>query len=197
MKKQTFVIILIAMLVVSCLALTACHEHEFGQWTVVSDATCTDAGLKERICECGEKQSVVIPATGHSAGDWVTDVDSSCTQTGVKHQVCATCGAILELGSISATGHNFGAWTVVKESTCTQQGQEQRTCACGEVETRILDLSEHVYSSVVTAPTCTTQGYTTHTCACGNSYVDTPVDELGHTDGEWITDIAPSCTHDG
>ena len=197
MKKQTLVIILIAMLVVSCLALTACHEHEFGQWTVVSNATCTDAGLKERICECGEKQTEVIPATGHTAGDWVTDVDSSCTQTGVKHQVCATCGAILELDSIAATGHNFGAWTVVKESTCTQQGQEQRTCACGEVETRLLDLAEHTYSSVVTAPTCTTQGYTTHICACGNSYVDTPVDELGHTAGSWITDIAPSCTHDG
>lgn len=197
MKKQILVIILLAMFVMSCLALTACHEHEFGQWTVVSKATCTDAGLKERICECGEKQTEVIPATGHTAGDWITDVDSSCIQTGVKHQVCATCGAILELHSIAATGHNFGAWTVVKESTCTQQGQEQRTCACGEVETRILDLAEHVYSSVVTEPTCTTQGYTTHTCACGNSYVDTPVDELGHTDGEWITDIAPSCTHDG
>ena len=39
----------------------------------------------------------------------------------------------------------------------------------------------HRYTESVTAPTCTTQGYTTHTCLCGDSYVDTYVDETGHS----------------
>ncbi|MBO5866843.1 MAG: hypothetical protein J6Q55_02170, partial [Clostridia bacterium] len=60
MKRTTLVIILLAVLVLSCLALTACHEHELGEWTVVSQATCTDAGLKERTCECGLQETEVI-----------------------------------------------------------------------------------------------------------------------------------------
>ena len=90
MKKQTLVIILIAMLVVSCLALTACHSCEFGEWTVVSNATCTDAGLKERICECGEKQTEVIPALGHSYESTV--IAPTCTAQGYTLNKCLACG---------------------------------------------------------------------------------------------------------
>ena len=107
MKKQTLVIILLAVLVVSCLALTACHTCEFGEWTVVKQPTCTQDGSKERVCECGEKETEVVPATGHTEGDWVTDVEATCSQAGVKHQVCATCGTILSIGSIEKSDkHN-------------------------------------------------------------------------------------------
>ena len=55
----------------------------------------------------------------------------------------------------------------------------------------------HSYDAVVTAPTCTEQGYTTHTCSgCGDSYVDTYVDALGHTE---VIDaaVAATCTETG
>ena len=55
----------------------------------------------------------------------------------------------------------------------------------------------HSYDAVVTAPTCTEQGYTTHTCSgCGDSYVDTYVDPLGHTE---VIDaaVAATCTTNG
>ena len=64
MKKKVLVIILLAILVVSCLALTACHEHEFGEWTVVKQPTCTQDGSKERVCECGKKETEVVDITG-------------------------------------------------------------------------------------------------------------------------------------
>ena len=54
----------------------------------------------------------------------------------------------------------------------------------------------HSYTAVVTAPTCTEAGFTTHTCSCGDSYTDTPVDALGHTE---VIDaaVAPTCTETG
>ena len=53
------------------------------------------------------------------------------------------------------------------------------------------------YTDIVVAPTCTAKGYTTHTCACGDSYVDSYVDALGHSFGEWTVTTAPTCTEKG
>ena len=43
------------------------HEHIFGEWTVTREATCTEAGVETRSCECGETETREIPALGH---DW-------------------------------------------------------------------------------------------------------------------------------
>ena len=55
----------------------------------------------------------------------------------------------------------------------------------------------HSYVSTVTEPTCTAKGYTRHTCPCGDSFVDTYVDALGHSEGEWVETKAPTCTQTG
>ena len=57
----------------------------------------------------------------------------------------------------------------------------------------------HHYDATVTAPNCVDKGYTTHTCVCGDSYVDTFVNALGHTDGEVVIEknVAPTCTATG
>ena len=64
----------LALLIVACLTavilLVACetsegeHVHSYGEWTVVSQATCTEAGLEERSCACNEKETREIPS-GH------------------------------------------------------------------------------------------------------------------------------------
>ena len=51
------------------------HEHSFGEWKVLEDATCTEAGSEERTCDCGEKESRAIPANGH---DYVDGVCTLC-----------------------------------------------------------------------------------------------------------------------
>lgn len=55
----------------------------------------------------------------------------------------------------------------------------------------------HSYTSAVTAPTCTSQGYTTHICSCGDSYTDSYVPALGHSDGAWVTTVEPTCLGEG
>jgi len=56
----------------------------------------------------------------------------------------------------------------------------------------------HNYEEQVVLPTCTEKGYTLHKCSiCDESYKDNFIDELGHSFGEWITTITPSCETEG
>ena len=72
---------------------TACDEHIWGKWSVVTQATCTGSGKQVRSCEiCAEKEEKVIPAIGHKE---VVDaaVAPTCSTTGKtagKH--CSVCG---------------------------------------------------------------------------------------------------------
>ena len=91
-------------MVVSCLALTACHTHEFGEWTVVKQPTCTQDGERERFCSCGEKQTSTIAATEHSPKAAVIEnnIAPACTTSGSYDSVvyCATCDAKLSRETI-------------------------------------------------------------------------------------------------
>ena len=40
-------------------------EHNFKENTIIKPATCTEDGVKEYICECGEKRNEVIDSFGH------------------------------------------------------------------------------------------------------------------------------------
>ena len=192
MKKQTLAIVIFVMLAISCVALTACHSCEFGEWTVAKQPTCTQDGSKERVCECGEKETEVVPATGHTFGEWTEVKAPTCTETGLALRYCHC--AATETRVVEATGHSHEA--VVTDPTCTEKGYTTHACHCGDsfVDTYV-DATGHSYEAVVTAPTCTEQGYTTHTCHCGDSYVDTYVEATGHSYVDVVT--APGCMKQG
>ena len=42
------------------------HTHAFGAWTVTTPATCTASGAEKRTCACGETETRLLPATGHT-----------------------------------------------------------------------------------------------------------------------------------
>ena len=65
MKK---IICLLAACAVLCMAgaFASCsHEHKFGEWVTVTEATCTKGGVRERTCRCGEREAETIDALGH------------------------------------------------------------------------------------------------------------------------------------
>ena len=69
------------------------HTHEFGEWVVVKEATEAEEGLKERTCECGEKESEKIDklAHTHEFGEWVVVKEATETEEGLKERTCS-CG---------------------------------------------------------------------------------------------------------
>ena len=98
-------------------------------------------------------------------------------------------------GYVDINNHQFGEWVITTPATCTSTGLKTRVCSdCSETETVVIPKSAHEYVSVVTAPTCIAKGYTTHTCkTCLDCYVDTYVDMVDHTHGDWEVRIAPEC----
>lgn len=122
MKKELSFLLVLMM----CLALCACgdgiareHSHVFGEWKTVKEATCTEDGMQQRTCECGEIETQEIQAFGHTE---VIDeaVEASCTEDGLsegKH--CATCGEIL----------------VEQKTVTVSHVYEKRVCVnCGAVQ---------------------------------------------------------------
>ena len=90
-KKKSIVIALCAVsaIIVLCLAfliLKSVHTHSYGEWMVVSDATCAKPGEQIRKCWCGEEQSDYI-IVDHVFGDPELD-----TVDGNMVYMCNVCG---------------------------------------------------------------------------------------------------------
>ena len=122
--KKLFALILVFVTALLFVACEQPHTHEFGEWVVVKEATEEEAGLKERTCECGEKESEEIAKLEHVHNY----VDGKCS-----------CGAEEE------HVHAFGEWVVVKQATEEEAGLKERTCECGEKQTEEIAKLEHVH----------------------------------------------------
>ena len=72
-------IAVIAACAILCMAgaFASCnHEHKFGEWVTVTEATCTEGGVRERTCKCGEREAEAVDALGHDYRNGV------CTRCG-------------------------------------------------------------------------------------------------------------------
>lgn len=90
MKKIFLISTLLLILI--CVMTSCSHKHQWSEWQVSKAATCTQDGLKERSCSCGEKETQTI-ASGHT---WS---DATCS----KEEKCSVCGTIGK----SALGHTY------------------------------------------------------------------------------------------
>lgn len=74
--------------------LTACDktcEHDYRDWIVVEDATCTKVGTEQRRCrECNEKETREIPITGHNYVESIAQ-EASCIVSGIRRFTCSNC----------------------------------------------------------------------------------------------------------
>ncbi len=87
-------------------------------------------------------------------------------------------------------------YTAGVDATCTTAGVKPGTYCedCMVIITlpEPIAVKGHSYNAEVTDPTCTAKGYTTHTCTvCGDTYVDSYVDMVAHTEEE-IPAVAPT-----
>ncbi len=142
--------------------------HNYGEWTVLKEATETKEGAKERVCkDCNYKEEATIPTLGHEHS-YITSWKENAT----THWKECKCGEKSQLGT-----HNYGAWTTVTAATCTSNGTEKHTCqTCGYAETRNTSATGHSMGAwtTVTAATCTSNGTEKRTCTkCGHAETQT------------------------
>ena len=64
------------------------HTHVFGEWKTVAEADCVHPGLRERKCECGEKESEDLPALGHEISPWEILRYPSVDLEGIEASYC-------------------------------------------------------------------------------------------------------------
>ncbi len=156
------------------------NEHVFGEWDVITPATCTADGAKQRTCTLCENgvENEIITAIGHIA-DSVWSNDES-----FHWNNCVNCEE-----KLNSSAHSGGTATEEEKATCETCGVKY-----GEVSTHV-----HDYSASVTAPDCENAGFTTYTCRCGSVYTANEVAALGHdmqtkfdADYHW-TECANNC----
>ena len=135
-QRKTALIILACVFLLSTTGAVysklAPHDHEYGAWTVITQPNCTDDGLQERVCVCGEKETEVIPKLGHNYV--ATPTSATCTEQGFTTYNCSVCGDSYIGDYVTAVGHNIVTLEGVP-ATCTTEGKtEGKYCSvCNEV----------------------------------------------------------------
>ena len=68
-------------------------DHEYGEWKLVKEPTCSETGKQERVClKCDSKEVKVVPLTEHTYGPWKTTSKATETAKGEKTRTCSVCG---------------------------------------------------------------------------------------------------------
>ena len=129
--------------------------HEKTTDKVTKEATCTEDGEKQIVCDkCGEVvKTEKIPATGHvKTTDKVTK-EATCTEAGEKEVVCDKCGEVVRTETIKALGHDKGEWITVKKPTKEEKGLDELHCTrCGELlKTRETSSVKYMHNNVRSA----------------------------------------------
>ena len=113
--------------------LTAAHTY--GDWVVVTPATCTTAGQKQHTCtECGHVETKEIPATGHH---WVDKGDGThtCPDCGATEGQPVNTNSALELRVVDAEGMDQ-PFTVSQNGTLrTYTGAYDTATLTGDLDT--------------------------------------------------------------
>ena len=124
--------------------------HNWSDWTVERQPTCTEKGYRWRTCLiCGIRDESEPKKKDHEWGKWKVLKEATCSKKGERVRTCKNCGT--EDREEYYDDHDFDSWQMTKEPTCTEMGERQHTCrVCGTVKTQALDMLPHDYEYQVT-----------------------------------------------
>ena len=97
--------------------------HDYGEWTVTTDPTCTKAGEETRYCSrCDTTETREVDALGHDLVHHTAQA-ATCTEIGwAAFDTCSRCD-YTTYAEIAALGHSWGepvwSWTGTSAATAT------------------------------------------------------------------------------
>jgi len=106
MKRTLAIVLLVLMLLVSCTP-TEEHIHSFGEWETVKESTCIEKGSRQRLCQCGEKETEELELAEHTYSEWVKTNDT-------HERKCTVCNSeekgehVMESGKTTCSVCKFG-----------------------------------------------------------------------------------------
>ena len=118
--------------------------HAWSEWSVITNPTCTNTGVKMRFCSrCSEQETDVINPIGHLFVEIVAyeklAVEVTCTEASRYYKTCSICGDLSEetFAAGEALGHDYqekpDTAYLVSEADCTNPAVYYKSCSrCGE-----------------------------------------------------------------
>jgi len=183
------------------------HSHQWGEWEIITPATCTEKGEETRICtlDATHKETREI-AINPNAHDWqqLSGTAPTCTTTGNGTRKCNLCNKEESGNNLPALGHKYGNYEVTKEPTCSDEGIETAVCSHDSSHTITravpIDPDAHDWKQLSGTPaTCTTEGNGERECKICAKKEETleTFPALGHKFADWTQTTAPTCTEAG
>ena len=175
--------------------------HDWGDWEVVTPATCTKTGLKKRTCknnpEHFETEVIPVVSDAHTWNDGEVTKAPTCTEKGEKTFTCTNCNATkTEEIPVDPNAHNYTReegekeWDEIIPATCTTAGKKVKHCknALNDkthdlVETIAIDKDAHNWGEWTTTKkaTCTADGEQERVCKNDTTHKETKkIDATGH-----------------
>ncbi len=184
------------------------HAHTvYGEWTILSNPSCTRKGQKQGICSvCGKTVTVNIPVdeTAHTYSGWTTLITPTCEKEGLRVRVCINNYGHKQYETLDTLAHKYKTdWTITEEATCQKEGSRTNYCVSCEkdiVEVIPVDAEAHDLTSEwvrTKDPTCTEEGTETNSCTyCG--VVTRAIPKHTDTYKEYDENsYAANCTYEG
>lgn len=177
--------------------------HEWGDWTVVKEATCDAAGRSQRICPiCKTTEVEIVNALSHNYIETV--VPPTCTERGYTIHACDRkgCNSSYTDTYVNPVDHNWvDVGDAEKEATCTATGLQKQECtACHTIRTAVTEELGHDWQNkqIISDATCDTDGLMNATCdRCGDVQNNIVIPALGHDWDEGTITKPATCTEDG
>lgn len=188
------------------------NAHSFGEWEIVTPATCNKLGSKQRVCYntdgnsavCGHIETEIIPydeAAHVFEGEWITRITPTCDAEGEAYRICSVCKTKEEtkvLPAHSATWHEYDR----VEATCTKEGTSYVVCTeCNTNGTVVIPTNDdHAWllKEVSQEATCTEDGAELWVCRWHNDVTKTEVIEAeGHSFTNYVSNNDAKCGVDG
>jgi predicted RNA-binding Zn-ribbon protein involved in translation (DUF1610 family) len=123
--------------------------HDWGEWTVVKEATEDEEGIEQRVCSRDDShiEESAIPKLNHMHNlVWTKAAAASCTEAGnIEYWTCSKCGKLysdenaeneidLEATILKETGHDWSDGVMTREPTYEEEGEVTFTCgSCGGI----------------------------------------------------------------
>lgn len=165
--------------------------HDFREWKITKEPTCTKYGTKKRICKrCNEYEIDVINPTGHDWDKGTVKKAATCESEGIREYTCNTCKKTKE-ETIASTGHTKTEIRNKKAATCKEEGYTGDTycVTCGKklAEGKAIPKTDHDWTITETPATCEKDGVRTYICDVCHTTKSEPIKAIGHSYGAWTT----------
>lgn len=177
-------------------------EHNWSNWQITVESTCTDVGVETRICEdCGTTEERDVPIINHKYEALI--IAATCLEQGYTLHTCDYCGDTYIDEYTDPKGHDYGAWEVVNEPTTEATGLLEKVCLndSSHKETMMLEyLNEYDYDyELVAMFTCEKDGLEKYSLAIDNQQFtfEVTLKAVGHYISDWYDGYPATCEEEG